>query len=104
MSPPGPDARARLRLLPSPSAAPPKPRRTDLRWRAADAGDRPRPDDQSEAADPRRGHRGPGADGPRGDLATAQGPAPRGPGDPDHRQERRCLDALFRSPPDSGKG
>ena len=52
-----------------------------LRRRAADAGDRPRADDQSAAAHPRRGDRGPGAADPRRDLAlprAAQGaPASR---------------------------
>ena len=52
---------ARLRLLPpARRAAPPHGQRA-LRRRAADAGDRPRADDQSEAAHPRRGDRGPGA-------------------------------------------
>ena len=50
-----------------------------LRRRAADARDRPRADDQPEAADPGRGDRGPGAAGPRGDLALASS-ASRRPG------------------------
>ena len=44
-------------------------RQPALGRRAADAGDRPRADDQSAAADPRRGDRGPGAADPRRDLA-----------------------------------
>src|SRR5262249_50871267 len=54
-------APARLPLFfPAPGAAPPHGQRT-LRRRAADAGDRPRPDDESQAAHPRRGDRGAGA-------------------------------------------
>ena len=41
-----------------------------LRRRAADAGDRPRADDQSAPAHPRRGDRGAGAADPRRDLAV----------------------------------
>ena len=47
-----------------------------VRRRAADAGGRPRADDQSAPADPRRGDRGPRAADPRRDLAlpgAAQG-------------------------------
>ena len=52
-------------LLPAPGRAPPQLRRPDLGRRAADAGDRPRPDDQPQAADPGRGHRRAGAADPR---------------------------------------
>ena len=57
-----------LELFPRLRRAPAQPRQPALGRRAADAGDRPRADDQPAAADPRRGDRGPGAAGPRGDL------------------------------------
>ena len=67
------DARARLRVLAAAGRAPPQLRRPALRRRAADAGDRPRPDDQSEAADPRRGYgRSGAADPPGHSLAIRQ--------------------------------
>ena len=60
-----------------------------VRRRAADAGDRPRADDQSATVDPRRGHRRPCAADPRRNLelpVDAESTRPVGAGD---RQERR---------------
>ena len=47
------DPSASVGPLPPASRAPPKHGQPIIRWRAADAGDWPRPDDQPEAADPR---------------------------------------------------
>ena len=70
------DAGQGLRAVPAAGRARGQHGQPALRRRAADAGDRPRADDQSAPADPGRGDRGPGAADPRRDLAlprAAQG-------------------------------
>ena len=63
------DPGARPRHVPASGRAARPRRPAAFRRRAADARDRPRADDQSAAPGARRGHRGPGAAGRRGDLA-----------------------------------
>ncbi len=63
------DAGARARSLPGAGGAPLARRQPAVGRRAADARDRPRPGDEPDAADPRRGHRRAGAARSRGDLA-----------------------------------
>ena len=70
------DARTDLRAVSAAGRAARQHGQPAFRRRAADAGDRPRADDQPAPADPRRGDRGPRAADPRGDLAlpdAAQG-------------------------------
>ena len=72
------DSRAGLRLLSPARRAAGELRQPALRRRAADARHRPRADDQSAPADPRRGHRGPRAADPRRDLPLDRAAEGRG--------------------------
>src|SRR5690606_30743661 len=75
-----------------------------VRRRAADAGDRPRPDDQSEAPHPRRGDRGAGAGDPTGYLGGDPAAEGRGPVDPRRRQDALGTLAAHRSLLRAGEG
>ena len=63
---------ARVRDVPAPARADGPGRRHALRRRAADAGDRPRPDGPAQAAHARRAVAGPGAADREGDLRHDQ--------------------------------
>ena len=68
------DAGQGLRAVPAAGRARRQHGQPAFRRRAADAGDRPRADDQSAPADPGRGDRRPGAADPRRDLALPRQP------------------------------
>src|SRR5947208_1028732 len=72
--------------------------RHPVRWRTADAGDRPRADDQSAAVDPGRGHRGAGAADPRGNLALPVDAGRAGAIGSGDRQEHRASHPHRRPP------
>ena len=86
------DARQGLRAVPAARRAARQHGQSAVRRRAADAGDRPRADDQSAPAHPRRGDRRAGAADPRRDLAVPDAAQGRRPVDPGDRQERRGAD------------